>query len=195
MANKIDLGPTGEQVRANVRRLRGSTQYKELSEKLTRAGRPIAPLGLRRIESGERRVDVDDLMALAAVFDVPPLSLLLPETASDELPTRLTGVDREVAQNVAWLWALGQEPLFVSNDEDRSKRQAAQYRVRATPYIAPRNRAIVFFDADPADDTAFTAVGKMIPTGQGSGAGKKLSERLNDEAAKRRTPAAARQDD
>lgn len=69
MAGKeIRLGPAGEQVRANVKRLRGHMSYAELSRELERVGRPIPPLGLKRIEEGERRVDVDDLVALAEVF-------------------------------------------------------------------------------------------------------------------------------
>ena len=37
---------------------------------LAEAGREIAVLGLRRIESMDRRVDVDDLFALAYVFKI-----------------------------------------------------------------------------------------------------------------------------
>jgi hypothetical protein len=52
--------------------------FVELSERLSAAGRPIPVLGLRRIERGERRVDVDDLVALAVVFGVSPERLLRP---------------------------------------------------------------------------------------------------------------------
>lgn len=62
----------------NVRCVREGQQltYAELSKLMTVAGRPIPVLGLRRIERGERRVDVDDLMALATVFNVDPMLLL-----------------------------------------------------------------------------------------------------------------------
>lgn len=62
----VNLGATGELVRANVRRIRTARglTYAELSRRLERIGRPIAPLGLTRIETGFRRVDVDDLIAL-----------------------------------------------------------------------------------------------------------------------------------
>ena len=72
---EISLGPTGETVRENVARYRKTAglSFAELSRNLEAVGRPLAPLGLRRIEAGERRVDVDDLMALAVVLGVHPL--------------------------------------------------------------------------------------------------------------------------
>jgi transcriptional regulator with XRE-family HTH domain len=80
---KIDpkpLGSAGQQVAANVRRIREAHRltYVELSQRLAEAGRSVAVLGLRRIERGERRVDVDDLIALADVFGVRPEALWEP---------------------------------------------------------------------------------------------------------------------
>ena len=46
-------------------RERTNLGYAQLSRKLKEAGRAIPELGLRRIEDGDRRVDVDDLAALA----------------------------------------------------------------------------------------------------------------------------------
>lgn len=62
----------------NIKRIREGQKitYVELSERLAALGRHIPVLGLRRIERGERRVDVDDLMALAAAFGVEPIRLL-----------------------------------------------------------------------------------------------------------------------
>jgi hypothetical protein len=76
---KIDLGVFGLAVATNVRRFRGDTSYAELSRRLEEVGRPIPPLGLRHLEAGNRRVDVDDLFALGMALDVAPLALLLPE--------------------------------------------------------------------------------------------------------------------
>jgi transcriptional regulator with XRE-family HTH domain len=69
-------------VRANLQRLReaqnlGFTKLARILDE--EIGRPIPELGLRRIESGDRRVDVDDLMALAAALDVSPATLLMPD--------------------------------------------------------------------------------------------------------------------
>ena len=63
------VAETGHTVAENIKRLRGTMQYKQLTERLAEIGRPIAELGLRKIESGERKVDVDDLMAFAVVFE------------------------------------------------------------------------------------------------------------------------------
>lgn len=81
-AKRNPLGPTGETVRANVIALRErrNLSYAQLSRKLKTAGRAIPELGLRRIEDGDRRVDVDDLMALAEALEVWPIALLMPAT-------------------------------------------------------------------------------------------------------------------
>lgn len=73
-------GEVGERVRRNVQLLRKARRmtYVELSAVLHGLGRPIPVLGLRRIEAGTRRVDVDDLAVLAEVFGAPPAALLEP---------------------------------------------------------------------------------------------------------------------
>jgi len=112
MAGKeIPLGPTGETVRANVTRYRTSAalSFAELSRQLACVGRAIAPLGLRRIESGARRVDVDDLVALAVVLGVNPNALLMPEVIGTGLRRAVTGAG-EVSTDAAWLWARGDAP-------------------------------------------------------------------------------------
>lgn len=79
---KNPLGDIGHTVRANVQRLRRDRRftYVELSERSAQAGRTIPVLGLRRIERGERRVDVDDLGALATALGVTVVQLLEPPT-------------------------------------------------------------------------------------------------------------------
>lgn len=74
------LGPAGNNVRRNIRRLREDRRwgYREVEERLSRAGRTISTLGLSAIDAGERHVDADDLVALAAVFDVTVEELLHP---------------------------------------------------------------------------------------------------------------------
>lgn len=76
------LGPVGTTVRENIKKLREvrKLSYAELSRQLTSIGRPIHALGLRRLEDGDRRVDVDDLCALAFVLGVEPSRLLNPLT-------------------------------------------------------------------------------------------------------------------
>jgi hypothetical protein len=50
----------------------------ELSRRVKRFGRHIAPLAVRQIEEGTRRVDIDELGALSLALDVPVMTLLVP---------------------------------------------------------------------------------------------------------------------
>jgi transcriptional regulator with XRE-family HTH domain len=74
----IELGPTGRRLTDTIRTLRrqrGISQT-ELAERMAAAGRPMGMAGISRIERGERRVDIDDLVALAESFGVTPTALL-----------------------------------------------------------------------------------------------------------------------
>jgi hypothetical protein len=84
--------------------------FAQLSRELGNAGRDIPPLGLGRIESGERRVDVDELTALAAAFGICPATLLMPEAEDAEAIVQLTGAGKWQAQKV-WSWLTGSYPL------------------------------------------------------------------------------------
>lgn len=86
------LGPVGELLMANIKRVREGQRltYVELAERLTTIGRPIPVLGLRRIERGERRVDVDDLLAISYALGVPVVDLLVPSDLPRDAPYNLT---------------------------------------------------------------------------------------------------------
>jgi transcriptional regulator with XRE-family HTH domain len=74
----LELGSAGAHLGhavARAREARGWDQQ-ELTARLTAAGRPMSQPIVSRIEAGGRRVDVDDLVALAAVLDVSVLALL-----------------------------------------------------------------------------------------------------------------------
>ncbi|SER81629.1 hypothetical protein SAMN04488583_6369 [Mycobacterium sp. 88mf] len=102
MEKRNPLGATGETVRANVKRLRDAQNlgYAELSRRLKAAGRAVPELGLRRIEEGARRVDTDDLMALAEAFGVSPLALLMPETPTADEQVQATCRPNEPAHQL-----------------------------------------------------------------------------------------------
>ena len=86
--SRIELGWAGRAVAANVRHLRGrrGLSLRALSEALERQGRHLGEDALGKIENGakgnagrsSRRVDADDLAALAAVLGVEPGDLLRP---------------------------------------------------------------------------------------------------------------------
>ncbi|GAU66691.1 hypothetical protein SSP35_03_03390 [Streptomyces sp. NBRC 110611] len=114
---KNPLGPSGDQVRRNITRLREAKGWdkKELAWRVTDLGRPMPELAIGRIEAGSRRVDVDDLVALAVVLGVNVSALLLPPTDHDREQCGVTGAG-EVGQDVAWDWADGQRPLAYGSD-------------------------------------------------------------------------------
>lgn len=103
-------GPTGHTVAENVKRLRehrGMTIY-ALSGALDKAGRPITPSAIAKIEKQQRQVTVDDVMALAVVLNTSPISLLLPPKWG-ETPIKLTD-EREITTRTAWRWIRGLSP-------------------------------------------------------------------------------------
>lgn len=111
---KSDLGPTGMSLTENVRRLREDRgiSYAELSRRLADMGREIPPLGLRRIESGDRRVDADDLVALAVALGVSPISLLMPASETGAGIVEATGVDGGVECRRLWRWLKAEATLL-----------------------------------------------------------------------------------
>jgi transcriptional regulator with XRE-family HTH domain len=82
--------------------------YTEISAKLAELGQPIPTLGLTRIEKGERRVDIDEVVALAQVFGVPPIALMFPIGHAEE--TELLPGQRLDPWHAA-KWFMGKETL------------------------------------------------------------------------------------
>ncbi len=137
METTTKLGSVGQRVAKEVARLRGSTSVRELSSRLAKLGRPILPSGITKIEQGKRRVDADDLVALAVALQVTPTRLLMgpPPTdgtahdpAHDEvwedsewvspdgtrrwsIPLLRLAPDLAMEPWEAWPWALGEVPL------------------------------------------------------------------------------------
>lgn len=125
----------------NLKQLREERRlaYTELSAQLEQIGRPIPTLGLSRIENGKRRVDADDLVALALALGVNPSALLLPRSTGAEDEVELSPAIRHLAW-VAWQWADGQEPLPERNTPESdavasriSLPQAIDFRACARP--------------------------------------------------------------
>src|SRR5688572_416451 len=104
--NEVQHGPVSRVVVSNVRRLREAKgwSYPKLSEEMARVGRPILATGLHRLENGKRRVDADDLVALAMALEVSPVTLLMPFTAQGSV--ELTDTISADALD-AWDWSRG----------------------------------------------------------------------------------------
>ncbi len=114
-----DIGPTGITVGENIRRIRGEQSFTQadMAKNLAENGHPIPVASIGRIESGDRRVEVDDLMAIAIVLGVSPLALLLPMTRGPRDTVDITGWGSELARG-AWGYSLGiSEIADVPGDE------------------------------------------------------------------------------
>lgn len=108
MASK-QPGPVGEVTRTNLRRIREEQgiSLRDLAKRLAAVGYPILASGLGRIELGERRVDVDDLFALALALRISPLQLLLPGERRVDSRLSLTPNTNATTRG-AWMWAAGE---------------------------------------------------------------------------------------
>lgn len=106
-------GPTHTRAAENLRRIRQQRglSYAELARRLTAIGHPIIDTGLLKIEKGERRVDVDDLVALSIALGVTPNRLLLPDVDSPATKFDLAPNVTQVRADDAWSWAYGERPL------------------------------------------------------------------------------------
>ena len=108
----VEIDVTGKETARNIERLRtqlGISQ-RQLAVRLTELGRPVPGTALSKIERGERRVDVDDLVAIAIALGVSPSTLLLPNVA-DDTEAKVTGAGTVTAK-AAWDWADGISPLL-----------------------------------------------------------------------------------
>ncbi|QIY72066.1 helix-turn-helix transcriptional regulator [Streptomyces sp. RLB1-33] len=106
-SNAVVAGPTAKRVGENVKRIRRARNLdqKDVSAILKSLGRPMLPTVLSKIERGERRVDVDDLVAIAEALNVSPAALLLPPTFGDDLVN--LSEDHQVTSRTAWRWFQG----------------------------------------------------------------------------------------
>lgn len=123
-STKRPTGATSARITGNLRRARkrqGVSTY-TLSDRLTSIGWPIQQSGITRIERGERRVDADDLVALAICLDVSPNRLFLPDIPLISTEGQRQGVVLvgSVVADTAdiWSWATGEKPLVARDLED-----------------------------------------------------------------------------
>ncbi|MEU7764347.1 helix-turn-helix transcriptional regulator [Nocardia sp. NPDC049190] len=130
MAEKRNpLGATGETVRGNVKahRERLNLGFADLARRLDDLGRPIPVLGLSRIEKGERRIDADDLVSLAAALEISPLTLLMPDSA-DRTERVSTTAHSDTAEHI-FQWLRGDALPCAYDDPQRQ----FQFMIRSRP--------------------------------------------------------------
>lgn len=122
------IGPVGERVIDNVEKLRQARgiSFRDLAARLAKLGRPIGPAVLHRLSQGKRRVDADDLVALAVALGVNPSTLLLPHTSQRDDVVDLAPNLQQRAW-ISWEWADGRMymPGHLIDDSARVELNAA----------------------------------------------------------------------
>jgi transcriptional regulator with XRE-family HTH domain len=187
MAALTPPGTNGGRVAANLRYFRRGRSTYEIARALKDIGRPIAANGLTKIENGERRVTVDDLVALAVVLGVSPNQLLFPTMMSrNGEPSPLPLVGTAVADDAdIWRWANGERPLRTLDpgsgeySEEPSGQEIAAFVLGANPhhYITAAER---YDDIVAALADAFRSA---VKTGADPESVRKLLDRAITEAA------------
>jgi transcriptional regulator with XRE-family HTH domain len=111
MPKVAEIGPTGARVAENVHALRKARglNLQTLSDRLAELDRPITLASLSTLENRTRRVDADDLVALAIALGTTPNRLMLPP-AADDSQVPLVGPIKATAR-AAWRWMRGLAPL------------------------------------------------------------------------------------
>jgi transcriptional regulator with XRE-family HTH domain len=140
------IGPSSERAAANIRRIRRAREVTTaaLSQRLAAVGHPVADTGITKTEKGDRRIDVDDLVALALALGVTPNTLLMPEVgylgSADAhcLTPAVSGTAEEL-----WQWAQGESPLHMHVHGAETwlgeDHPALRFTIRSRPYLtAPR---------------------------------------------------------
>lgn len=98
-------GLSSKIVASQVRKMRSSRglDLAGLSKELKQIGWPISVAALSRLENRDRRIDVDDLVAISAALDVSPLELLFTNETLDG--SQGTGLPGELETSEVWAWA------------------------------------------------------------------------------------------
>ena len=177
-----ELGPTGRRVADAIRRIRRGDKQDittaELSRRLTALGQPIPDTSITKTEQGTRRVDVDDLVALAAALGTTPNTLLLPQVGylGTSEHHQLTPAADGTAERL-WQWAQGERPLLIPVPGadgwlGDGKYPSLEFSMRNRPYLtavhAPEvGRPPAGANPDPVlrnvADAVLAALGKGVP--------------------------------
>jgi len=116
-----EVGPSGRRVADNLESIREQRRLSqdELAALTGRLGRPMTRQIVSKTEIGDRRVDVDDLVAFAVALDTTPNRLLLTAGAIEGETVELVP-GMSVSQLDAWRWASGEQPLDICADHAAS---------------------------------------------------------------------------
>lgn len=137
--NPVVTGPTAQRTAENIERIRKARglNQRDVSARLKEIGRPMLPTVVSKIERGERRIDVDDLIAFALALNVSPVALLMPNEWSDAQVALTPAV--EVSARTAWMWGEGSsqaDDLLSTPNGELTEEESDAYWSRANDYHA-----------------------------------------------------------
>ena len=135
------IGEAGQNVIANVERLRAARHLslRQLSDRLGALGRPMMPSAVHAVTKGRRRVDADDLVALAAVLGVTPAGLLAPP--GDPPPDHAAGAAaRQLAGCIGDLLAARGDPEAARDASEALDRALRRVQLEAEELLADVRR-------------------------------------------------------
>lgn len=167
METSVVVGPVGERVAENVKRLRGRVPVRELSARLGGLGRKMLPSAITKIEQGARRVDADDLVALALVLGVTPNRLLLcdREQAGETDGDMVLSPQTTVLWRHAWAWADGDRPLEGPDGPHGGR----DFRVAHRPHVVASAVPLLIFGEGSATELTLSvnpdALGDALDAG------------------------------
>jgi transcriptional regulator with XRE-family HTH domain len=112
--NPVQRGAAADAVSANVKRLRSEQNLglRALSDRLEKIRPSLRHSTIDAIERGTRRVDVDDVLALALALGVSPATLLfpgMPGAADPAAEVETAGVAHKVRADELWHWLTAQQ--------------------------------------------------------------------------------------
>lgn len=119
LSTSLGEGPANDRVGTNLRRWRASQRITtlELARRMAGLGTPLGATAISKIETMGRRVDCDELVALAVATGCTPADLLMPEVVSplDDLSEQVPLTPAlSVSVADAWAWAAGRQPAGVA---------------------------------------------------------------------------------
>ncbi|RWA15754.1 hypothetical protein MBRU_09385 [Mycolicibacterium brumae DSM 44177] len=121
-------------------------------------------VGIQRIESGERRPDADDLVALAVVLGVSPSTLLMPSGVAAEDVVSASSIEVEAA--LLWDWLIARRPLPDESGPLLYERAAIRFFDRALPpWESITIEAGVLGSGEPSEFMKRTLLRKFYPDG------------------------------
>lgn len=116
------IGNVGKITRQRVReeRERQNLNLAALARRVTALGRPMNTLAVQRIEAGARRVDVDDLIALALALDIAPIALLAPAGDSGDETFAVADDQPAAPLDQIWPWMRGEKTRDPFGGDDQA---------------------------------------------------------------------------